>query len=637
MASSQLPTERRGRSPDARTSAATDGAPLLGRYRLRARLGEGGSGTVWAAYDERLERDVAVKILDRERIVGGRFEREARVAARLNHPAIVTLYEAAIDDEGAYLVSELVLGTTLDRLLAAGRLSDRDIVRAGLALGGALAHAHGEGIVHRDVKPSNILVPRRPPAPAYPVKLTDFGVARVLGGDALTRPGDVVGTAAYMAPEQAEGRDAGPAADLYALALVVYEALTGVNPVRAGSASRRPSRLGTYLPPLRRQRRDLPRELGAGLDRALRPRPRERGTVEDLVDALAVSLPRAAQRRGIVAAPWRPSTRAQPPSPPELDGGAIGARDLRAGRGARRALADRRAPDDDDRPAPRELEFADAPAPIVPWPARGCAAAGAALTAGWIAWLGYAPTGIPPAGYGLIAAGAVLALPRAGWLATITGLSALAAASHATAAALVLVPVLLLPAVFLVRRGAAWPVPAGAVALGLLGLGGAWPAVAARVGGSFWRRAALAGAGIAWLAAAGQLAGRDLYLRRPRGAPAPGDWTGSFKVAIDHVVPAVSGTGVLAAALVWALAAGVLPWLARGRSLAVDGAIVAAWSASLVSATAVAVALGGAERTAAGGPAVLGAVVGGAVALAPAMLAARRRTRHEGGIDAQLP
>jgi eukaryotic-like serine/threonine-protein kinase len=101
---------------------------VLGRYRLRRRLGSGAFATVWLAYDERLDREVAIKILPRERVVGGRFEREARAAARLSHPGIVTLYEAEVDDEGAYLVSELVHGATLDELLADGRLSDRDVV-----------------------------------------------------------------------------------------------------------------------------------------------------------------------------------------------------------------------------------------------------------------------------------------------------------------------------------------------------------------------------------------------------------------------------------------------------------------------------------------------------------------------------
>ena len=114
--------------------------------------------------------------------MGGRFEREARAAARLSHPAIVTLYEAAVDDEGAYLVSELVRGSTLDALLAEGRLSDRDIVAIGIALCDALEHAHAQGVVHRDVKPSNVLIPDAPASTAQVAKLTDFGVARVVGG-----------------------------------------------------------------------------------------------------------------------------------------------------------------------------------------------------------------------------------------------------------------------------------------------------------------------------------------------------------------------------------------------------------------------------------------------------------------------
>ncbi|MBV9838243.1 MAG: protein kinase, partial [Solirubrobacterales bacterium] len=120
-------------------TAGREAAPLvLERYRLHRRLGAGAFGTVWLARDERLEREVAVKLVPRERVNEGRFEREARAAARLAHPGIVTLYEAAVDDEGAYLVSELVRGKTLAELLTAGRLSDRDIVSVGIALCDAL-------------------------------------------------------------------------------------------------------------------------------------------------------------------------------------------------------------------------------------------------------------------------------------------------------------------------------------------------------------------------------------------------------------------------------------------------------------------------------------------------------------------
>ncbi len=302
MSASHVPTAAAGQQ--AGTRAGAPAPVVLGRYRLHARLGAGAFGIVWMARDERLERDVAVKILPRTRIMGGRFEREARAAARLAHPGIVTLYEAAIDDEGAYLVSELVRGPTFEALLTAGRLSDRDIVAVGMALCDALAHAHHQGVVHRDVKPSNILVPEQPASPAQLAKLTDFGVARVVGGDSLTVTGDVIGTLAYMAPEQAEGREAGAPADLYSLALVLYEALTGINPVRVGTAGQRARRLGAYLPPLRRQRRELPRELGQGIDLALRPRPRERGTISELGRALAAALPQVGDQPGVVGAPW---------------------------------------------------------------------------------------------------------------------------------------------------------------------------------------------------------------------------------------------------------------------------------------------------------------------------------------------
>ena len=284
----------------------------MDRYRLTKRLGSGAFGTVWSARDERLDRDVAVKVLPRERVIHARFEREARAAARLQHPAIVTLYEAAVDDEGAYLVSELVRGRTLDALLEQGKLSDREILEVGVSLCDALAHAHGQGVIHRDVKPSNVLVPN-PVVGGRAVgdraKLTDFGVAHVIGGATLTHTGDIIGTLAYMAPEQADGREVGPEADLYSLALVLYEALTGVNPQEHEPAHAAAS---TFVPPLRRQRRDLDRRLAAGIDQALRPRPYERGTI-------ARPAPSAAATRSIRsttrAASWLPAGAASMTTP----------------------------------------------------------------------------------------------------------------------------------------------------------------------------------------------------------------------------------------------------------------------------------------------------------------------------------
>ncbi|MEA2288288.1 MAG: eukaryotic-like serine/threonine-protein kinase, partial [Solirubrobacteraceae bacterium] len=239
---------------------AVERAPelVLDRYRLVRRLGAGGFGVVWLAHDERLDRAVAVKrIAMHDAAAGPRAEREAKAAARLAHPGIVALYESGRDEDAVYLVSELVRGRTLGELMAEGALSDRDVLRVGVALCDALGHAHGRGVVHRDVKPGNVMIPDRPHDGAGVAKLTDFGVARIAGDDVLTRTGDVVGTLAYMAPEQAEGREAGEEADLYALALVLYEALAGVNPVRGRGAASTARRVGARLPALGRLRRDL--------------------------------------------------------------------------------------------------------------------------------------------------------------------------------------------------------------------------------------------------------------------------------------------------------------------------------------------------------------------------------------------
>ena len=316
MSRTEAPTERlppasgpAGPRPAPRDDEQTGGKLVLERYRLLERLGVGAFGTVWRARDERLERDVAVKAIPAagEHVASGRAGREARAAARLAHPAIVTLYEAGADEHAMYLVSELVHGDTLARLLADGALSDRDVAEIGLALCQALAHAHAQGVVHRDVKPSNVLVPDATHAGGPAAKLTDFGVARLLasgaGEELLTRTGDVVGTLAYMAPEQAEGRETGPPADLYATALVLYEALSGVNPLRAGSAVATARRLGATLPPLRRQRRDLPTTLCDGIDRALKPRPHDRGTLADLHRALRAAVPDLDDEPGTIAAP----------------------------------------------------------------------------------------------------------------------------------------------------------------------------------------------------------------------------------------------------------------------------------------------------------------------------------------------
>src|SRR4051794_30484428 len=262
------------------------GELVLGRYRLGARLGSGGFGTVFAARDERLGRPVAVKVIPSAGPAPERGAREALAAARLDHPGIVAVFDAGEEGDARYLVSELVEGRTLDRLEADGALSDRDVVRIGLMLAAALGHARDRGVIHRDVKPQNVIVPHDRDDDRAAAKLADFGIAHLADDDSLTRTGDVVGTLAYMAPEQAAGERVDDRADLYALALVLYEALAGTNPVRAGSPAATARRVGTVLPPLGRARPDLPEGLCQALDRALLPDVEERGELEDLAAAL---------------------------------------------------------------------------------------------------------------------------------------------------------------------------------------------------------------------------------------------------------------------------------------------------------------------------------------------------------------
>src|SRR4051812_41426421 len=259
---------------------------VLGRYRLTVKLGSGGFGTVFAARDERLRRDVAVKVIARADTDDNRAGREARVAARLNHPNVVALYELGFDDDNVYLVSELVDGRTLADLIAEEALSDRDIARIGAALCDGLAHAHERGVVHRDVKPQNVMVVAEPARGSGFAKLTDFGVAHLAGDEALTRTGDVVGTLAYMAPEQAEGARVTWEADVYSLALSLYEAWTGVNPVRRRGPAATARQLGKPITSLGRMRRDLPPELVTAIDLSLDPRPERRPGPEELASVL---------------------------------------------------------------------------------------------------------------------------------------------------------------------------------------------------------------------------------------------------------------------------------------------------------------------------------------------------------------
>ncbi|MEU1457206.1 serine/threonine-protein kinase [Streptomyces avermitilis] len=197
---------------------------VAGRYRLDELLGRGGAADVYEGLDLRLRRPVAVKVFrpEGDAQTEERFGDEGRLLARLQHPGLVTVYDSGQEDGRPYLVMQFIKGTTLRRRIAAAPLTPAEVSRVGSALASALAHVHAAGVVHRDVKPSNILLNE-----TGTPHLADFGISRLLDNTTHTATGALVGTAAYMAPEQVLGRGAGPAADIYSLGLVLLESLKG--------------------------------------------------------------------------------------------------------------------------------------------------------------------------------------------------------------------------------------------------------------------------------------------------------------------------------------------------------------------------------------------------------------------------
>ncbi len=563
-------------------------ALALDRYRLGRRLGAGGFGAVHEAFDERLERWVAVKVIPTDGPAPERARREAKAAARLDHPGIVALFDAGEEPHARYLVSELVDGPTMAALQAEGALTDRDVLRIGLALCDALEHAHGRGVVHRDVKPQNVLVPGDPRTWRAAAKLADFGVASLAGDDPLTHTGDVVGTLAYMAPEQAAGEHVDERADLYATALVLYEGLAGVNPVRGANPAETARRLGKAIGPLHRRRPDLPEELCAALDRALRVDPDERGTLADLGDALEAALLDVPDEEGAVAVthpverPWL-----LPPVP---------------------------------RGAPRIAH----------------ALLTGALVAGTFAWLGR-DAHVPWIAAAL-AVGLVALLPRVGWVlavgGTMAGLVAGPAAlggSEGVAAAgtAVLLVLATAPVPFLLARlPRAWSAAALAPLLGVVGLAGAFPAVAGRAAAAL-ERAALGALGAWWLLLAEPAAAQTLLL-----GPVHGVSSGtSVQEAISIAVGAAGATiasGLPLLMVAWALAAVVLPWLVRGWNLALDVVLAAAWAAGLAAATAGIATLLAAELPVAEPKGVVaGSIVAGIAAVWGARAPESRYSAHD--------
>ncbi|MFF3711399.1 serine/threonine-protein kinase [Streptomyces phaeochromogenes] len=211
------------------------GRLIAGRYRLLGKLGHGGMGTVWRAKDETVDREVAVKeprvpdhLPERERAnVSERMRREARAAARLDHPAVVNVHDVAVVDGQPWIVMELVRGRSLGDALQEGTIGAREAARIGLEVLGALESAHAAGILHRDVKPDNVML-----GTGDRVVLTDFGIAQIEGETNLTDTGGFVGSPEFIAPERVLGQRPGPASDLWSLGVVLYAATEGVSPFR---------------------------------------------------------------------------------------------------------------------------------------------------------------------------------------------------------------------------------------------------------------------------------------------------------------------------------------------------------------------------------------------------------------------
>ncbi|MGN6188596.1 MAG: protein kinase domain-containing protein, partial [Conexibacter sp.] len=474
-------------------------------------------------------------------------------------------------------------------LLHEGALSDRDVAEIGIAGCAVIAHENAPGFGHGDVKPSNVLVPDAPTVlgagggtgiPA--AKLTDFGVARVVGAaegtDVLTRTGDVVGTLAYMAPEQAEGREAAAPADLYAAALVLYEAFSGVNPVRAGSAVATARKLGATLPSLRRQRRDLPPVLCDAIDRALLPRPGERGTLAQLSRGLRRALPELDDEPGTIATPTieRAATAVT-----QLAA-------LRPRRNRERELADvarelRALEEGEPWPPPQPPSGLGPPPPA--GPARpGRAPGGLGPLARQT--LGDGPPPVRPLLAGALVAAVVGLLPRIGWIAAAAVLLGWVGGDAITGGgaglALVLACAVAAPPLLLPLRGRAWSVPFAAPLLGVALLAGAYPALAGQAR-TLWRRAALGALGLWLVVLAEPIAGRTLWYGRPLGSAHGSAWEGSLSDAVRHVLRPLFASGVLACAGLWALGAAILPWLVRGRSAALDLVAATLWAAALAA------------------------------------------------------
>ncbi len=296
------------------------GTSLNGRYRLEARVGAGGMSTVYRAFDETLQRPVAVKLMNREVASDSdqleRFRREARAVAQLSHPHIVGVIDAGEDDGRPYIVLEYVEGETLkDRIRRLGRLPIAEAVAYAIEIARALGAAHSRHIVHRDVKPQNVLIDEEGSA-----KVTDFGIARTLEEDGLTADGRVLGTTDYVSPEQALGQHVSGQSDLYSLGVVLYEMLTGEVPFKGDNqVAVAMKHVREELPDVQLKRPEVSAALAAVVETATAKHEDDRYAddaeiIADLEDALAIETARIGSATGEVTTvlrtlPFRASRR----------------------------------------------------------------------------------------------------------------------------------------------------------------------------------------------------------------------------------------------------------------------------------------------------------------------------------------
>lgn len=267
---------------------------LSGRYEILDRLGSGGMSNVYRATDKILERTVAVKVLaehlsDDERFVA-RFRREALAVAKLIHPNIVQVYDTGIDDGSRYIVMEYVDGRSGAQILQRmGPIDPAQAMEIGIQACAGLDYAHRRNIIHRDVKPGNLMITGEPAGPGETsVKLTDFGIARATEQTRITQVGSVVGTAAYLAPEQVRGEEATPATDVYALGVVLYQFLTNRLPYEGSSLAELAVRQQNEKPlPPSTYNGDVPEPVSTAVLIALEGDPTRRyATAEELAEGL---------------------------------------------------------------------------------------------------------------------------------------------------------------------------------------------------------------------------------------------------------------------------------------------------------------------------------------------------------------